>query len=318
MLSHITAPFCYKNIFIGNKKGVGKVNLEDMSLNFTPMCMKIKLILILTLSFIFNQIVLGRDYILKENIPYHSFPDIELPTEKSGYQNERCKLDIYYSPEFKDKPVVVWFHGGGLIGGEKFVPQELQNDSLVIVAVNYRLLPKATIDECIDDAAAAVAWTFNNISEYGGSKDKIFVAGHSAGGYLLSMIGFEKKWLEKYGIDSDSIAGLFPYSGQALTHYAVREINGISPLEPRIDEYSPLFHARKDCPPYIIISGDRNQELYGRYEENAYLWRLMKLLGHPEVYLYELDGFDHGAMAVPAHHILKKHINQLLSTSGEN
>ena len=229
------------------------------------------------------------------------------------YAQERCKLDVYYSPEFKDKPVIVWFHGGGLTGGEKFIPEELKNDSLVVVAVNYRLLPKAGIDDCIDDAAAAVAWTFNNIENYGGSPEKIFVAGHSAGGYLLSLIGLDKKWLDKYGIDADSIAGLIPYSGQVLTHYAVREQRGISPLQPYIDEYAPLFHARKDCPPYVIISGDRNEELFGRYEENAYMWRLMKLLDHPYVYIYELDGYNHGDMAQPAHHILKNHIQKILN-----
>lgn len=248
--------------------------------------------------------VIAREYLIEENIGY---------SQENEYALERCKLDVYYSPEFKDKPVVVWFHGGGLTGGEKFIPEELKNDSLIVVAVNYRLLPKATIDNSIDDAAAAVAWTFNNISNYGGSPDKIFVAGHSAGGYLLSLIGLDKKWLEKYNIDADSIAGLIPYSGQVLTHYAVREQRGITPLQPYIDEYAPLFHARKDCPPYVIISGDRNEELFGRYEENAYMWRLMKLLEHPYVCIYELDGYNHGDMAVPAHHILKTHIHKILN-----
>ena len=35
-------------------------------------------------------------------------------------------------------------------------------------------------------------------------------------------------------------------------------------------------------------------ELFGRYEENAYLWRMLKLCGHEESYLYELGGHDHG------------------------
>lgn len=268
--------------------------------------MKIKYLLPVILSLISLFYMEAIEYVTEENILY-------TPSDNE-YAKERCKLDIYYSKEFKDKPVVVWFHGGGLTGGEKFIPQELKNDSLIIVAANYRLLPKASIDDCIDDAASAVAWTFHNISNYGGSPEKIFVAGHSAGGYLLSMLGLDKKWLGKYDVDPDCIAGLVPYSGQVLTHFAVREQRGISPLQPYIDEYAPMFHARKDCPPYIIISGDRNEELYGRYEENAYMWRLMKLLGHPDVYIYELDGYDHGDMAIPAHHILKKHINEILSS----
>ncbi|MCH5229506.1 MAG: alpha/beta hydrolase [Muribaculaceae bacterium] len=259
------------------------------------------------MSFIFCFISFADNYIIEENIPYSS--------EQDPYALERCKLDIYYSPEFKDNPVVIWFHGGGLTGGEKFIPPQLMNDSLVVVAVNYRLLPKANIDDCIDDAAASVAWTVNNISEYGGSPDKIFLAGHSAGGYLLSMIGLDKKWLANYNIDPDNFKALVPYSGQVLTHFAVRDQKGLSPLQPYIDEYAPLFFARKDCPPVIIISGDRNEELFGRYEENAYFWRLLKLLGHPDVQIYELDGYNHGDMAEPAHHILKNQIHRILSNN---
>ena len=267
--------------------------------------MKIRTITLIWALLFVSFITKAYDYETITNIPYSS--------SENEYASDRCKLDVYYSPEFKKKPVVVWFHGGGLTGGEKFIPEQLKNDSLVVVAVNYRLLPKANIEETIDDAAASVAWTFNNIEKYGGDRDKIFLAGHSAGGYLLSMIGLDKKWLEKYGINADSIAGLIPYSGQVLTHYAVREQQGITPLQPTIDDYSPLYHARKDAPPYVIISGDREAELYGRYEENAYMWRLLKLQGHPYVYLYELDGYNHGDMAEPAHHILKKHIHKILS-----
>lgn len=269
--------------------------------------MKIR-IFFLSLSFILASLsAFSNNYHLKENISYTSL--------SNDYAQERCKLDVYYSPDFKDKPVVIWFHGGGLVGGEKFIPEELQKDSLVVVGVNYRLLPKAEINEIIDDAAAAVAWTMQNIKDYGGDPEKIFLAGHSAGGYLISMIGLDKKWLNKYGIDADTLKGLFPYSGQVLTHYELRNLQGISPLQPTIDEFAPLSHIRKDAPPYIIISGDREEELYGRYEENAYMWRMMKLNGHPYVYLYELDGYNHGDMAKPAHHILKTHIKQILSDS---
>ncbi|MCK7529150.1 MAG: hypothetical protein MZV64_72150 [Ignavibacteriales bacterium] len=31
-----------------------------------------------------------------------------------------------------------------------------------------------------------------------------------------------------------------------------------------------LYHVRKDAPPLILITGDRELELLGRYEENAY------------------------------------------------
>ncbi|MDR0844141.1 MAG: alpha/beta hydrolase, partial [Tannerella sp.] len=113
-------------------------------------------------------------------------------------------------------------------------------------------------------------------------------------------------------LDADAIAAIIPFSGQAISHYNYRKMIGIKETQPIIDEYAPLFHVRADAPPLIIISGDRTMELLGRYEENAYFWRMMQVAGHKETYLYELDGYDHGAMAAPAFHILKNHITQML------
>ena len=244
-------------------------------------------------------------------VSYKQVNDIRYTVKTDSYAQERLKLDVYYPEDLKDCPVVIWFHGGGLEGGNKEIPARLKNKGYVVVGVNYRLLPKASIDQCLDDAAAAVAWTYKNIEKYGGSKRKIFVAGHSAGGYLLDMIGLDKKWLAKYDVDADSLAALIPFSGQCVTHYNVRKQQGIGPLQPTIDQYAPLTFIRPDAPPIIIISGDRELELFGRYEEQAYFWRMLKLVGHKDVTLYEMQGYDHGAMPFPAYKILKDHIKRL-------
>lgn len=265
--------------------------------------MKIARILFVAAALLTAFSGMGAEYLTETDIPYSSNTD--------EYSRSRCKLDVYYPTTQTDVPVVVWFHGGGLTGGAKHIPDELRDCGYMVVAVNYRLLPNVTVNECVDDAAAAVAWAFNNAGRYNGSRRKVFVTGHSAGGYLTSMVGLDRSRLGKYGIEADSIAGLIPFSGQAITHYASRDMQGVGPLQPRIDATAPLYHVRNDCPPYIIITGDREQELFGRYEENAYLWRMMKLVGHPDVQLYEIDGHDHGAMAHPAFHILKKEIARL-------
>ncbi len=61
-----------------------------------------------------------------------------------------------------------------------------------MIGVGYRLSPKVQHPVYIEDAAAAVAWTFRNIASYGGDPDKIFVTGISAGGYLTAMVGLDK------------------------------------------------------------------------------------------------------------------------------
>lgn len=246
----------------------------------------------------------AREFVEKKSVPY-------------GHESERCVMDIYRPADRTGEslPVVVWFHGGGLTGGHWDIPEQLKTGEYVVVSAGYRLLPDAKLSDCIDDAARAVNWVMDSISNYGGDPGRLFVSGHSAGGYLASMIGLDKKWLKKYGKDADDIRGLIPFSGQVITHFAQRELKGLSPLTPVVDEFAPLYYVRKDAPPYIIITGDKEMELYGRHEENAYMWRMMKLTGHPYVKIYELEGYDHGAMAAPAFHILKNSIKDILQCS---
>lgn len=238
---------------------------------------------------------------------YKTVSDILYTHHKDAYSLERGKLDVYYKEGAKGLPVIVWFHGGGLLIGNKHIPELLKGQDVIVVAANYRFMDKAGVEGCIDDAAAAVAWTFKNIEKFGGDPAKIFVSGHSAGGYLTDMIGLEKKWLEKYGIDADKIAALMPLSGQCITHYEVRRTQGIDPLTPGMDQYAPLTHVRGNCPPVYIYSGDRELELYGRYEEQAYFYRMLKLNG-AEAHLYEFQGYDHGAMPHPAFPVMLRDI----------
>ncbi|WP_159520104.1 alpha/beta hydrolase [Sunxiuqinia indica] len=244
-------------------------------------------------------------YKLIESIQYRE------DTVLSDYMKERCRLDLYYPEGKTDFTTIVWFHGGGITGGEKFIPEEWKNKGLAVVAVNYRLSPKVKCPAYIEDAAAAVAWVFNHIEEYGGAVDEIVVSGHSAGGYLTSMVGLDKRYLDRFEIDADQIAALVPFSGHTITHFTIRSERGIPGTRPIVDEYAPLFHVRNDAPPLFLITGGRELEMLGRYEENAYMYRMMKVVGHPETYLYELDGFNHGGMAKPAFELTLSVLNEL-------
>ncbi|QDT95588.1 alpha/beta hydrolase [Gimesia aquarii] len=253
----------------------------------------------------------------EQKADYKTIPEISyrsgIQTPQTDYMRERCKLDLYYPTSIKNYPTVVWFHGGGLKGGKKSVPDELKEQGIAIVAVNYRLYPKAKKPAYLEDAAAAVAWTFQNIANFGGDPKLIFVAGHSAGGYLTSMLGLDKRWLATHKIDANDIAGLIPYSGHCITHMTVREEMGIPRNQPIIDDMAPLFHARKEAPPILLITGDRNLEFPTRYEENAYLNRLLKVVGHKQTQLFELDGFTHNTMRKPGHQLLIEEIKRIVA-----
>lgn len=253
--------------------------------------------------------------LLSEDGKYQTVADVPYRTGEgvTDYMKERCRLDIYYPTEVKKFSTVVWFHGGGLKAGQRSVPKQLKEQGICVVAVNYRLHPKVKSPAYVEDAAASVAWTIKNIEKYGGSSERVFVSGHSAGGYLTSMIGLDKRWLAAHEVDADQLAGLIPFSGHTITHFTVRAERGIDGKQPIIDAMAPLFHVRKDAPPLLLITGDRELEMLGRYEENAYLWRMMQVVGHPETVLYELDGFNHGQMAEPAHPLLLRFVKKISS-----
>lgn len=124
------------------------------------------------------------------------------------------------------------------------------------------------------------------------------------------MLGLDKRWLSANKIDANKIAGLIPISGNGITHQAIRDERGISQMVPVVDEYAPLYHVRADAPPLILMTGDRELEFIGRYEENAYLMRMMKLVGHKETILYEFDGYGH-MITTPAFPLLFMHVNRI-------
>ncbi|WP_346239362.1 alpha/beta hydrolase [Niabella insulamsoli] len=230
--------------------------------------------------------------------------------KSDAYKDSMCVLDLYYPVNKKNFATVVWFHGGGITGGHRDLPKQLTDQGFAVATVEYRLSPHVKAPVYIEDAAAAVAWVFKNIKTYGGNDQLIFLSGHSAGAYLVSMVTLNKNYLARHQVDADKVAALVPFSSQAITHFTVRQERGVDALRPVIDSLAPLYFVRKDAPPTIILTGDRELEMMGRYEENAYWFRMMKLVGHPRTKLFELEGYDHGNMPQGGFPLLIKEIRQ--------
>lgn len=229
----------------------------------------------------------------ERDIPYVS------AGESDAYRLERCKLDLCIPEGAEGFATVVWFHGGGLTKGSKSIPAELRGRGYAVAAPNYRLSPRAQNPAYTEDAAEAVAWVFRNIEKYGGDPSKIYIAGHSAGGYLALMVALDKSWLAAHGIDADSLAGAYPVSGQTTTHYTIRSERGLPSDTPVIDRYAPSNNVRKTPFPIRLITGGRDLEMLARYEENLHLYALLKALGQ-EVSIFEMEGFGHSAVVSPA------------------
>lgn len=117
----------------------------------------------------------------------------------------------------KGSPVIVWFHGGGLVNGSYECPQMLFNGRFLIAEPLYRFSPEATPPEILEDAAAAVGLLWKQLDELGGDRNKLFLGGISAGAWLSAMLGMDPDRLAPFGIDIRKLAGLLLVSGQ-MTH----------------------------------------------------------------------------------------------------
>lgn len=226
-------------------------------------------------------------------------------------QKSQCKLDIRYPVGRKDFPTLVWFHGGGLTSGERYFI-DLEDSGIAVVTASYRLSPKGKLPEFIEDAAAATAWTLEHIAEYGGDPKKVFVAGHSAGGYLALMLGMDAKWLANHGVSHMDLAALIPVSAQVTTHFHVKELlgNKNDGLIPTIDEYAHLYFVSQDLPSICIITGDRKIEYPSRVEENDFFAVTLKNLKHPSIEFHEMPGVDHGGAGGAAAPLIQGYIRK--------
>ena len=221
----------------------------------------------------------------------------------TAYEAERCKLDITL-PAKSDTPFAtyVWFYGGGLKKGSKGLASEhcaeiaasFAREGIAVVVPDYRLSPKAKYPEYVDDAAAAVAWTVRNIGRMGGDPRKVFIGGHSAGGYLALMVGFDSSRLKPYGLSLKDVAGIAQVSGQVFTHYTIREERGQGRYSVTSDEAAPAFHVTKTLPPILTLYSDH--DMTGRAEESQFLIAMLKGAGHVETTSLKVTGTDHGSI----------------------
>ncbi|WP_143543748.1 alpha/beta hydrolase [Rhodopirellula sp. MGV] len=219
----------------------------------------------------------------------------------SDAEQSRCKLDWYLPVGSKDFPTIVWFHGGGLKNGHKAgehdvaIAKRFAADGIAVASVNYRLSPAATYPAYVEDAAAAVAFVYREVEALGGASQRVFVSGHSAGGYLTAMVGLNPELLSRHGVKRTDIAGYMPVAGQMVTHSTVRSERKVPRPRQVIDDAAPAYHVTADTSPFLCIAG--SNDLPVRSEENRFFVAAMKAAGHQHIRFVEVQGRDHGTVA---------------------
>ena len=137
------------------------------------------------------------------------------------------RLDVFMPPDAAGStPVLVFFHGGALMMGDKdrlatpemtparpdYFPRRFATEGIGVVMANYRLSPGVRHPVHLEDAAAALAWVFENIADFGGDPSQVFVSGFSAGGYLATMLVLDGRYLAVHEIEPTRVRGTIAIS----------------------------------------------------------------------------------------------------------
>ena len=129
---------------------------------------------------------------------------------RSDGMSEDCLYLNVWAPsgsKGKKLPVLVYFYGGGFVGGDgseyRYDGASLARRGIVTVTVNYRLgvfgflaLPAladesqhhATGNYGLLDQVAALRWVHRNIAAFGGDPDEVTIGGESAGSMAVSAL----------------------------------------------------------------------------------------------------------------------------------
>jgi acetyl esterase/lipase len=210
----------------------------------------------------------------------------------------RGGLDVWSRPSSGAgrKPVLVFYYGGGWAKGDRqdypFVARAFAARGYVVVLPDYRLVPQVRFPSFLEDAAAAVRWTHDNIARYGGDPDRIVLAGHSAGAYLAVMLALDPRYLEAVGIGPRVVraaAGLAgPYDFYPFDKRRSIDAMGQAP-DPLATQ--PIHFARADAPPLFLVTGTADTEVRPRNAVN--LAARETALGSPSTVLKQYPGLDH-------------------------
>jgi acetyl esterase/lipase len=153
-----------------------------------------------------NALSANRDSVRTEGVAYGALA--------------RQRLDVFRpaaAVPARGWPVVVFFYGGSWNRGERadyrFVGGALAARGVLTLVADYRLYPEVRYPEFLKDSAAALAYGLDHAAALGGDPKRVFVMGHSAGGYNAAMLALDARWLQPLGHAPAELAGWIGLAG---------------------------------------------------------------------------------------------------------
>lgn len=99
-------------------------------------------------------------------------------------------LDLFLATD-KNAPLLLFIHGGYWRSLDKsdfsWVAPPFVERGVSVAVLNYELVPTVTLETITLQMVRALEWLYRNGEDLGFNSDRLFVAGHSAGGHLTAM-----------------------------------------------------------------------------------------------------------------------------------
>lgn len=260
--------------------------------------------------------------------------DVHRDVAYAQVDGKSLTLDIYILKQAsKPMPVVIWIHGGGWRQGNKDNPMVLPlvNFGFAVVSINYRLSQEAVFPAQIYDCKAAVRWVRAHAADYGFNPDKIGVAGASAGGHLVALLGTTAQHPELEGQEgnpgvSSRVQAVVDFYGPSnftemagpdvswKNDYALTVVSQliggpVAQNEEKARLASPLFYVNAQASPFYIAHGDQDQTV--PLQQSIELNDALKKAGVAST-LYIVKGGGHGFNDPAALHGLLAFFQQYL------
>jgi len=176
-----------------------------------------------------------------------------------------------FTPHNKKKPkeVLVFLHGGNWCRGQKstynFFGNRMARKNIVVVIIDYPLSPLADYRDMGLASAQAVKWVQENIRNYGGDPERIFVSGHSSGGHLAALIATDNTYFQALAMANPikgavllDAAGLdMPAFIRVDRDHCQTNLNTFSSDSLTWLDASPLHHVHPGVPPMLVYTGER-------------------------------------------------------------
>ncbi len=181
------------------------------------------------------------------------------------------KLNVFAPKNKKNlKPVLIFIHGGNWNSGNKslynFFGSRLARKNIVSVIIDYPLSPAARYDKMAISSALSVKWVKENIKQYGGDPERIYISGHSAGGHLATLISLDNKYFDSLKIQNP-IQGIvmIDAAGLDMYGYLMEEKFGaghtyletFTATPAKWKDATPLYHLHQNMPPMLIFRGGK-------------------------------------------------------------